>query len=165
MENTLSFKRENEDNYTALLGTARWIKDKFDNLNDLPHEAANTVANIYYRFNLLHLLIEKEENIFEKGCMMEEFISWGTLVKTLPNMIEVTFRSKEIEIPNHIKNTLVSVFIDTYKYRIRNAYKKSGIIRFVERLFKKEKVNEIANLIDIVNGVSPRLLNRIQLNY
>jgi len=139
------------------------IRQNLGRLDDIPHELANTVANVYYRFFLLAL--EAHE--------AKDHASWVPLqIKRSPDFITglKDFINKYPQIigdfdaiNEHIKalrqvdrirkpNTysfLVEYLLDEYKYNIKNAGNKPEILRKIERKFKK--IGEIPNLVDLLD--------------
>jgi hypothetical protein len=121
-------------------------------LDDLGAELSNTVANVYYQFHLM------SQNMGDPGSALgvrrdRDFPSdfrnvLGTLGYALAayQAMEGMIRSlREARTQNAaIGDYLVRHMLDTFKYRIPNADKKTPIRRAIERQFRT--VDEIAGL-------------------
>jgi hypothetical protein len=148
------------------------IRERLGSLDDLPHELANTVANIYYKMFYINIdweqqkanptLPEGVKEQFEKDPNTDifkassKYIEESFLIKHyfkgingwIDNLRELKRRQ-----PNNHQDYafIVEIILDQMKYRINNLEKKSLIRRRIERKIKKRKVDEIPNLIDLLN--------------
>jgi len=146
------------------------IRNDVGTLNDLPHELANTFANIYYKFFELNEKIDNSEtgmpSIFaEEGNIFEVLKNFSresqfilVHIKKIPEYVQGFREIDKIQQPN-VYNLLVNLYLDILKYRIKNAHKKIGIWRRMERIFKSNSVNEIPNLIDMINSIELETTN------
>ena len=130
---------------------------EFGHLRDIPHELANTIANIYYEFFKIDKGLQKEgipkdyfksDNIFDDlGPFSRRLRRIQLKLKIMRDLITYLREIDQDKQPNLYKLWL-SVCYDTLKYDIPNTMKKSGIRRKVERFFKKRNIHEIDGLID-----------------
>jgi|GEM_PF-1529883 len=136
------------------------ICEKFGDLDDIPHEVANTIANCYYHY--YQYIVEYDNS--PGGWIPNEVKSESDLGKGLKNFVENTTMLKFAyeEIPKFIakirkiKNNderlmFYELFLDIFKYNIDYAHKKIGLRLMIERKIKKKNVNEIPNLIDLLD--------------
>jgi hypothetical protein len=133
-------------------------------LNDLPHELANTVANIFYKYH--SSLLEYSQTV-NKPNSIQQFsnkaqdigtglISWLTyeqninldydLVPDLINGIRMCDKKHQPDVYKRMVD--FSLFI--LKYHIKDALNKSYLRLRIERYFVRNKVQEIPNLIDLM---------------
>ena len=148
------------------------IRERLGSLDDLPHELANTVANIYYKFYDISADWEQQrvnptlpsgvkeqlgkdpnKNIVKAS---KKYIEESIIIKHHFNGINQwidTLRKLKRTHPNNYQDYefLVEVILDQMKYRINNLENKNIIRRRIERKLKKRKVNEIPDLIDLLN--------------
>jgi hypothetical protein len=133
---------------------------RFGGLSDLPRELANTIANLYYKHftlkkdheesKILPKSLEKYENIFDgMPHWIEDHETVFALLPMMPEIVKFLRGIDKVKQPNYYK-MWVETFLDTLKYKITNAPKKSGIRRMIERRFRAKHVREIPNLIDLL---------------
>lgn len=136
------------------------IKRNMGRLDDIPRELANTVANIYYRFFSMASEMGPEwipsqmtrATDMRQGLVefIEESASLIADVKAIPKAILDLRKIDKYRQPN-LYSFSVEYLLDEFKYNIKNAAYKPGIWRKIERLFKKSKVKEIPNLIELMD--------------
>lgn len=142
------------------------IKLHFGNLDDLPYELANTIANVYYRFFNLSIDTIKEA-MGNPGWVSKQVKREADLANGLKSFMEDTARFtsdfkaalkfinalRQIdkhEEPNRYQ-FLVEFILDVLKYDLTDAHKKTGFRRMLERKFSKAKDREIPNLIGLLD--------------
>jgi len=128
-------------------------------LSDLGAELSNTVANVYYRFHVmrqnmanphsaLRMLVGDAKSAKDmRSSVVNVTAGMDTAMndyKFIATMIE-SLREARSE-NQSIGDYLITHALDTFKYRIKNAYEKSGLRRSIERPFCK--VDEIGGLYD-----------------
>ena len=135
--------------------TAATVAGALGVLDDLPEELANTIVNCYYRF----LRFAKTRNPHlqpQSGAKNESALE---LFKQYTRQSSETIAAVKF-IDEHIKairrvqptsdrlksirDVMIQVTLDTFKYHIDDASKKNGIRRAIERKF--EKPDEIEEL-------------------
>jgi len=139
------------------------IRDELGTLEDLPYELANTVANVYYRFFTLGLdaikrrphslpASVKRKNSLAKGMatFMQDSTRSITDVESVADFIKGLREIDKRQQPNLYQYS-VDFILDFLKYDIKNVHEKTGLRRMVERKIKKNKVNEIPNLVDLMD--------------
>lgn len=142
------------------------IRKDLGNLDDLPYELTNTVANVYYRYFDQAFDITKRANnnpgwipkemkrgadIFEGlSSFLEKTAKIKSDFKKLPTFIEGLREIDKHEQPKLYQFT-VDFILDCLKYDIKDAHKKTGIRRMIERKVRKGKVHEIPNLVDLLD--------------
>jgi hypothetical protein len=141
------------------------ISEDLGKLDDLPYELANTVANVYYKYfdSTFDIAKEKQEpGWIPKSVKREKDMSAG-----LSSYIEDSARimtdfdaAKDFVknlrgIDKHKQPRLYKYWadfiLDCLKYDIEGAQNKSAFRRMIERKFRKGKVREINNLIDLLD--------------
>jgi hypothetical protein len=135
------------------------IKD-FGDLEDIPRELANTIVNIYLRYDLLYskrgfipnnkISSDKKNNL---APVMTAFAQ--TSIQTIAKMKYIKGMIQELrKIDKNSEKVAyeyaIEYMLDILKYNIKDAEKKMGIRRTIERKFKLKKVDEIPNLIDLI---------------
>lgn len=139
--------------------TEQTIRSVFGSVDDLSHEIANTIANIYYKYFLItlestvpstHPLSDSED-----GDILDELVLYGeyatslsTALQTIPKMI-IAIRELDPILQPNSRKAAEDFFLDIFKYDISNAHQKIGLRRMIERKFKK--VHEIPGLIDLMD--------------
>lgn len=143
-------------------------------LDDLPVDLANTVANVYYHFWAHHLRLapmksgapgptgmpnnpedysESMIQLMQRGpATIAHYKFAGDFIKNIRNT-----RVNHPDSPE-IYDYMVQLTLDTFKYRIENANKKSPIRRSLERMFKtpKERAGLYARMREIISvSLSP----------
>ncbi len=112
---------------------------RLGDIHDLPHDLANCVANIFYRY---HQMIFAPETCKDR----EEIATRSRQVVTILNIIHeyriLVTKKQEKHLMDIAKNTV----IDLYRYRIPDAQKKSELRRIIERKFSED--HDIAGLVD-----------------
>ena len=142
------------------------IKKDLGSLDDLSRELANSVANVYYRYfdHAFNLMKQSANN---PGWIPKEMKRETDMRIGLKSFLEDSAKLKiDFEsAPKFIKalrevgknskpgtyQYIVDFIIDCIKYNIKDAQKKTGLRRMIERRFSKTKPQEIPNLIDILN--------------
>lgn len=135
-------------------------------LDDIPRELANTVANVYYRFfnlavdekkratnnpNRLPKQVKREPDISNGlKSFFEDTARFTSDVKTVAGFIRGLRGIDKLAKPNLYQFT-VDFILDCLKYDIKDAHKKTGLRRMMERKFSKAKKREIPNLIDLLD--------------
>ncbi|MFC1553385.1 hypothetical protein ACFL7D_02015 [candidate division KSB1 bacterium] len=135
------------------------INSQLGQLDDIPYDLANTIANIYYKYfligedliqNPIPKSIIREENILnEMQAFRKEHHNLEFKLKAIPDLLMQLRSIKKDKCPN-LYNMWVHVCYDILKYDIKFAMKKTGIRRAIERYFKRSKVNEIPRLINLI---------------
>ena len=136
------------------------IKNELGTLDDIPYELANTIANIYYRFFMLtekivsskslnDFLSEREDILVSLQEISNEINFLLTSVQLIPQYIK-NLRNIDKERQPNLYRLFVNIYLDDLKYNIKNPFNKTGIRRKIERFFKRNKVKEIPNLIEII---------------
>ncbi len=143
------------------------IRKDLGNIDDLPYELANTVANVYYRYfnqaidvikagsnkpNWVPQEMEQEADVFEG---LSSFLDKSAKIKSdVKRVSEHINNLRDIDKQNqpNLYQYIVAFILDGLKYDIKNAHKKSGLRRMIERKLKKGNVQEIPNLIDLINS-------------
>lgn len=134
--------------YTILEQCKREIKEKIGTIKDLPPELANSLANFYYRYFLilnelsngsLPSIVSKNKDIF-KGLKQFSYESEKILsfIGLIPEQVHALRQFKSNGQPNLYK-MWTDLMLDIYKYDIKNATRKIGLRRFIERKFKNVK--------------------------
>jgi hypothetical protein len=134
-------------------------------LDDTPYELANTVANVYYRFFSLSIGVMKDaagnpgwiprqmkretDMVAGLTSFVEDTARFTSDIKATPKLIEGLREIDKQRQPNLYQFT-VDFILDCIKYDIKDAHKKTGLRRLVERRFSKAKNREIPNLIDLM---------------
>ena len=135
----------------------------YGGLNDIPHELANTIANLYYKFLRTKKEFEKSKyiipSLLEGGDISEKMPQWIcdqekvlAFLPIIPDNVKY-LRSLDKKKQPHLYKMWVDFFLDCIKYNIKNAIKKSGLRRMIERNFKTKEVREIPGLIDLINDL------------
>ena len=142
------------------------IKEQLGGLSDLPHELANTVANIYYKFFELGEDMKSADGSenwipskFRKELLAEDYDSITAYEKFIQYYSYVIHHYELINnlIPNlrlidpELYDYTVELTLDITKYKIDKAHKKSAFRRRIERKRRIRDVDEIPNLIDLMN--------------
>ncbi len=138
------------------------IKKKLGDIDDIPLELANTIANVYY--NSIDQAIKKwhkenpdtqsfnqdRQNDYEKLVMLN-LADPDSLkdIKMINKMISSYRDIKETETQRTAKY-IGQMIIDTMKYKIKNAPEKSELKRWFERRIKKKNITEIPGLIEML---------------
>ena len=144
----------------ALRAAATLIRHEFGDVNDLPAELINTLANIYYQAqpNISeHARLSVLENIAVyggSGDAMEAYTDYMntaghilSTIKNAPAMIK-NMRATRTELPESWE-FLVGVTLDILKYGIENVENMTPTERENER--KKKNVREIPDLYKLMN--------------
>ncbi len=116
-----------------------FIRKHLDNLNDLNYEFANTVSNVYYKNFKNRDDIENLKTL--RGVDEIELIN---------RMISSYRKIKEKECAKDY-NYISGLIIDEMKYGIKKAHTKSQVRRWIERVLKKKKIDEVQGLIDLMD--------------
>ncbi len=139
-------------NNEAVADAKESINEEIGTLRDLPRELANTVANLYYKDACLYLdLLNKGPYAaFHSSKPIMEYID-----DTLDSICMQPSVPKLIKHLRELKNTqiydyTVELFLDAFKYKIKNVAKKSALRRRIERYFYKP--DEILNLVDLIDN-------------
>lgn len=147
------------------------IKDRLGNLNDIPYELANTVANIHYKFIELSTdmkkkrtensdnwiptgvieELEKNHDIFKATEKFEEkFLTITCHYEDINAMID-NLRRIDRDRQQRVYELAVEFYLDWFKYEIKYLDKKPRLIRGIERKMKRRKVDEMPNLVDLLD--------------
>jgi hypothetical protein len=139
------------------------IRNELGSLDDLPYELANTVSNVYYQyFNHISdggVQTSKNPGFISTEMKRKTGMSIGlasfiariiTDYKTAPKSVKL-IRSIDKHREPYIYQEAVELTIDCLKYDIKDAQKKSGLRRMIERKLRKDGVHEIPNLVDLLN--------------
>ncbi len=139
------------------------IEKNLGRLDDLPRELANTVVNVYYRFlslaqdvttrakrNPNWLPPRSDRHTDVKGALVGFY---GDATKCLVDSESVKGFVEGLRRVDKVQQARLYVYtvefiLDCLKYDIRNASQKSYLRRRLERTLRKNKVNEIDNLVD-----------------
>lgn len=135
-------------------------------LDDLPHELANTVANVYYRYfnHTVDMMKQaannpgwipkqvKRETDMLAGLtsFMEDTARFMSDLKTVSKFIKALREIDKHREPNPYQ-LAVEFILDCLKYDIKDAHKKTGLRRMIERKFRNARVQEIPNLVDLLD--------------
>ena len=142
------------------------IQKDLGSLDDIPHELANTVANVYYKYfdQTLDMMkrainnpgwipkeVKRETNML-KGLtsFLKNSARFKSDFEAAPKFIEGLRKINKHEQPDLYQHT-VEFILDYLKYNIKDAHKKTGLRRMIERKFRKGKVQEIPNLVDLLD--------------
>lgn len=129
-------------------------------LDDLPIELVNTLANIYYRFFAYQEHMSSggrsrflDPYIPQSSDMLDAFKNYNkfhaealSTIKYAKEIIQ-SVRQVRAEKPE-LFPYFVTLTLDMFKYNIENSGSKTPIRRAIERKFKK--VYEIPNLVEIM---------------
>jgi hypothetical protein len=115
------------------------IQKDIGNLDDLPHELANTVANVYYKYfdqafdvmkrasnnpGWIPKEMKRETDLFEGlSSFLENSARFKSDFEAAPKFIEELREINKHEQPNLYQFT-VEFILDCLKYDIKNAHKK-----------------------------------------
>lgn len=117
-------------------------------LDDLSDEMKNTLANIYYKFVLMvsmNLQLQKPTSRDVASAFKEYMLDAGQILTDYKFAAELVKSMREVRKQDQsIYEFLETHFFDVHKFRIKNANKKSGLRRAIERPFAK--VDEIPDL-------------------
>jgi hypothetical protein len=137
----------------------------FGSLNDLPHELANTVANIFYKYLSLSFetsqAVDTPNSIPTSAHRVQGIGTWlislftdqqdirldFDLVPDLINSVRMCDRDKQPDVYKRMVD--FSLFI--LKYHIKDALNKSYLRLRIERYLARNNVQEIPNLIDLMH--------------
>lgn len=144
----------------ALREAAKIMHRHLGDLDDLPIELVNTLANIYYRFFAYkdHMLsggrslfldpyVPQSSNLLDAYKNNNKFFAEVSSTFECAKGIVLSARQACAENPK-LFSYLVTFMLDVFKYNIENAESKTPIRRAIERKFKK--VREIQNLFEIM---------------
>jgi hypothetical protein len=167
-------------NKEALQKAEDLIKCQLGTLEDLPYELANTIANIYYKYFVS--LLETSETKTSGGFIpnsMKQAVGTSSLENLLKEFITSHEQiTSDVEAPyEHVLNlrgidktqkpnlyqSIVDFILDCLKYNIKNASIKFSFARMFER--KKNKVDEIPNLIDLMSFDNDDEENSVKAEY
>ena len=119
---------------------ARLLDSHFGELDDLPEELQDTLANVYFKG--VELLEgqgphgDDLDSIFSNMSKMTlASFDIGSLPKLIPPLRKL--QSEPSENNRFIYDKFVVLILDIYKYQIKNASSKSAARRAVERKFSK----------------------------
>jgi hypothetical protein len=142
------------------------IKKDLGSLDDIPYELANTVANVYYRY-FNHAVDVMKQAANNPGWIPKQMKREIDMLAGMTSFVEDTVRFKsDLEaVPEFIQGLrnidkrsqpnlyqyAVDFLLDCLKYDIKDAHKKAGLRRMIERKFSKGKEREIPNLINLLD--------------
>lgn len=150
------------------------IRKDLGSLDDFPYEVANTVANVYYRFfnHAVDVMKQADNN---PGWIPKKMKRETDMLAGLTSFFEDSARFKSDfeaaprfvkglrDIDKHKQPNLyqftVDFILDCLKYNIKDAQKKTGLRRMVERRLRKGKVREIPNLVDLLDVCQKKEVN------
>jgi hypothetical protein len=145
--------------------TERAIQGDLGSLDDIPYELANTIANVYYKYFLQQAdmmkratnpgwIPEEMKRETNMKAAMDSFIEkWEKLQTDFDAASEFIKSLRGIdkrEKPNLYQYS-VNFILDCLKYDIKNAQGKTGLRRTIERKLKKNTIQEIPSLIDLLD--------------
>ena len=138
------------------------IRNNLGRLDDIPHELANTIANVYYKF--FSLVFEAKGNkVFWLPSQVKRASDYLTgiteFVNTFPQIIadfeainehvRALRQIDKIRKPNTY-SFCAEYLLDEYKYNIKSAHNKPEILRKIERKFKRpDEINNLLDLLDV----------------
>ena len=133
------------------------IRKDLGNLDDLPNELANTVTNVYYKYfdqapdvmkrasnnpGWIPKEMKRETDMLEGlTSFMEKTARYKSDFEAVPKFIEGLREIDKHEQPNLYQFT-IDFILDCLKYDIKDAHKKTGLRRMIERKVRKGKVQE-----------------------
>jgi len=142
------------------------IRKDLGSVDDLSYELANTVANVYYRYfdhsvdvmkrasnnpGWIPKEMKRETDMLEGlTSFVENTARFESDFDAVPNFIEGLREIDKREQPNLYQYT-VDLILDCLMYDIKDAHKKTGLRRMIERKIKKRKLQEIPNLIALLD--------------
>ena len=141
------------------------IRNDLESLDDLPCELANTVANVYYQYfnhgsemrqaaNRPGWIPKEMKRDPDMRVGMASFIENSTRImanfEAAQKYVEVLRGIDKRRQPNNYQ-AMVDFILDCLKYDIKDAEKKMGLRRMIERKFRKANVHEIPNLVDLLD--------------
>jgi len=132
----------------TLLVTRQSLINDFGNLSDLPHELANTIANVYYRYCALADVPDRHfRSIDDSIAAIAELERVQTEFEFARKVVA---QLRDLRQKAHPSLVAVSseLFLSILKYRIDDAMNKSPIRLMFERFLHRHKVSEIPRLID-----------------
>ncbi len=136
------------------------INQHLGNLDDLPKELANTIANLYYRQACYLANIREDPNFHPQEVESEKDIFRGVNrfidTKTFDNvwcskMPELVqhIRDCKKELPSNAYKLLIDTTMFMLRYRNKKALDTPLILQKIKRIFLKP-VGEIPNLINYI---------------
>jgi hypothetical protein len=138
----------------ALVWAAMSLQQDLGDIGDLPHDLQNTTANIYYRYayHIVMGLLTFQDGISDDLIENFQYIQTKTVnlglakndVMCIKECISALRDIDKNSQPNTYKYA-VQITLDNLKYNIPGWWKKTGIRRWMERMFIKP--NEIPELI------------------
>jgi tetratricopeptide (TPR) repeat protein len=138
------------------------ININLGSLDDIPDELANTIINIFLRYDSIfskngYILSNKKSpaiNYPPKDQLLsfaDNYSKAKSEFKSIIDFIQQIRTFDKFKEPDHIIYDIACEFaLDVFKYNIKNAGTKLPIRRKIERKFKT--VNEISNLVEIFRG-------------
>ena len=143
------------------------IRNDLGSLDDLPYELANTVANVYYQYfnrasetemrlapNSTGWIPKEMKREPDMRVGLTSFIEDSTRImadfEAAPKYVEVLRGIDKRRQPNNYQ-AMVDFILDCLKYDIKDAEKKMGLRRMIERKLRKANVHEIPNLVDLLD--------------
>ena len=136
------------------------IKD-FGSLEDIPRELANTIVNTYLRYVSLYsksgFILKNKTSTDNKNDLATTMMAFThTYSETLADIKYIKEAIQALRKIDKVSERepyeyAVEYILDIFKYNIKNAEKKMGIRRIIERKFKLKNVNEMPNLIDLID--------------
>jgi len=140
-------------NRTALPLARELIGRDLPDLDDLPPELQNTIANIYYNFATTFLAAAQKDWVPTKGGQLadlKDFVSessfYQAAFEALPQSI-YALRKMRNQDPPWLYDYTVTYILDLFKYRLPQwAMKLPPILRAPLRFLSDAPVKEIPNL-------------------
>jgi hypothetical protein len=138
--------REAADNLSMSLG----------NLDDLGPELADTVANVYYRYALAtgtanELTLAFALGIFMDGADLRAEI--GVIMAQQEYVDDMVSAVRRAQHDPELRERMTLLTLDTLKFRIANAAKKSAVRRSLER--RLARTREISGLYERMLALRP----------
>ena len=140
----------------VLLDAAQWLYADLGKIDDLGSELSNTIANIYYRFQIMSshdghpfgdlqkIRVRSKDDIEIYRNTYEALVNIIVDVEHISGLVEDLRGVREENY--QIYEYLVEHMLDKFKYRVKNADNKTAIRRKIER--RRRNVNEIDGLYD-----------------
>jgi len=134
------------------------LKQRYGDLEDLPNELRNTVANVEYRILLLaRNPAQSLGRELLKGGSGQRFVRdaafYASIGPTLPELIDNVRNLRTAmdkgEVTPALYNYTVELLLDIMKHKIDKAHKKSALRRAVERRFVSQAQEEIPQLYEV----------------
>ena len=130
------------------LVTRQALASDFGNLDDLPRELANTIANVYYRFWSLSEAPDREFVSVDDSSAALENLRRIQIEFDFSKKVVAELRRLKPQVHSSLFEITADMFLSILKYKIDDAAIKSAVRLRLERFLRRNKVNEIPGLID-----------------